>query len=185
MVADATFSHWALSNNLNNTLLSLALSVGIGVFLGTASIALNLKSIDKYFKLDKDNSGSVSFTEWFWFGIKTFVITLAVMADISTNYLGMDTAGASQLTPLSFFPGWVVALTLALLMMILPIAIIALVDVNLQTIAEAKPKAEMKMGQLQGNQNYASGYREEVNMNTRSAGQQAGQKDSSNWKLDI
>jgi len=182
-VADGVFSLWALSVSLENKAIAMALSIAIGGILFATGVAIATRALDDFLVLDKNEDDRVSVAEFFWFGIKVLSLLVAVLADVFTNYLGMNQAGARNLLPAEIVPGWTISLFLAIFLMVAPHVLTGVCDVTLRKIARKKAIAEMESAEAQGAMDYAVGYRKEVAGNTREAGIKEGKARASSYKI--
>lgn len=183
MVGDAIFSYWALKVSLDNKWVALHLAIGIGVAILVMGTAISVKAIDEIFVLDKNEDGKVTFGEYFWFSVRVFIAVTCVSTDIISNYMGMDYVLAGTLSPTNLIPGPVIAMLLAISIMLLPQVIVTWSDVAYRKLCKLEPVATMEAADIQGDKNYAVGYRRKVATQTTPVGESEGNSRVRNWKV--
>jgi hypothetical protein len=159
---DAVFSFWGLSATLTadgrNSAISIILSAAIGFIIFGLGVSTNIKVngevvLSRFLRVDTNEDGQVSTIERLVFFGKVFCIITIVLANVSTNYLGMDQTGAAKLFP--FIPGWINCLFLAIVLMVSPHVLLPICDAILQAIAELIPDAMIDARSNQARTTYA------------------------------
>jgi hypothetical protein len=173
-IADGVFSFWALSVAFNNRWMALVLSYGIGAMLFIFGVLISIKGIDDFFKMDKDNSGRISRSEFFWWIVKVLSAGIIVTYDVATNYFGITEITARSLLPAEVVPGWAVSLFASCLLMVLGHLIISGCDVALRKIASSYASAEKERFESQAKKDAVSAWGEEVVMGAREQGSREG-----------
>ena len=182
MIGDGIFTYWALRVALDNRWMALYLAAGIAVSIFIIGVAINIKSVDEFFTLDVNEDGMVSASEKGWFFIKMVVIITCLSVDVLTNFMGIDTLLARTVVPGEFAPGTIVALTLAIVTMLLPQVIVSGSDINMRRLAKIKASAIREDADVAGDINYAVGYRKQVATSTAPVGEADGRKRVASWK---
>jgi hypothetical protein len=183
MVGDGIFSYWALKVALNNEWMAIYLAVGICAAIFIMGVGISIKSVDEIFVLDKNDDGVITAGERLWFSVRIFVAVVCVGTDVLSNYMGMDVLLARSIVPIPLFPGWLVAMFLAVAIMLLPQVIVSWGDVNMRKLSRLKPLARIEAANVQGDTNWATGYQREVATRTTAIGQTEGGKKVTNWKI--
>jgi hypothetical protein len=164
-VADGVLTFWGLQATIGSWIISLILACGIGFLVFALGAAVNLKVEDEpvigwWLSRDTNKDGVVTKLENIIYWCKWLFIGIVIVSNISTNYLGMDRELAGNLFP--FVPGWVTALFLSCVIMMVPYMLFPLCDVMLAALAELQPSASMITAENRGKRTYSSRYGKKI-----------------------